>query len=235
MRAAVYASPAPDSQLARLAAAWLGRDAFTGAATRAADPGRDPLVAEAARYGFHATLRAPFRPRRGADLDALRDRLASLSSGRPAPVIRTLTLSRLGDVFALVPGGPEPALSALESEVLAAFEPFRAPLTDAEVARRRPERLSARQRDHLHAWGYPFVRDEFRFHMTVTGPVPGPADGVRDALESHFAPVLGRRLALDGLGLFVEPEPGAPFRVHSFHPFSDPPVPPAAHQPAGTP
>lgn len=219
MRAAVYAAPAPHSPLGRLAADWLGRDAFTGEATRAPDPARDPLVADAARYGFHATLRAPFRPGPGVDLATLGDRLARVCADRPAPVIRSLTLGRLGAFFALVPHEPEPAILALEGAVLDGFEPFRAPLTEAEVARRDPGRLSARQQDHLDAWGYPFVRDEFRFHMTLTGPVSGPAEEIRDALDTHFAPVLGRPLPLDGLGLFVEPEPGAPFRVHAFHAF----------------
>lgn len=231
MRAAVYAAPAPDSTLGRLAAAWLGRDAFTGEPTRGADPERDLLVAEPARYGFHATLRAPFRPKPGIDFDALSSRLEAFCAARHAPVIRTLALAQLGAFYALVPGEPEPALQTLEGEVLDAFEPLRAPLTEAEIARRRPECLSARQREHLDAWGYPFVRDEFRFHMTLTGPVPGAAEEIRHALQAHFAPVLGRPLPLDGLGLFVEPEAGAPFRVHSFHPFGST----AARQPAGTP
>ncbi len=231
MRAAVYAAPAPGSELARLAGLWLGRDAFTGAKTRPADPVRDPIVAEAARYGFHATMRAPFRLQDGSGLDTLSDRLAAFCDGRPAPVIRKLTLDRLDSFFALVPGEREPALHALEAEVLHAFEPFRASLSAEETARRRPERLSERQREHLARWGYPFVLDEFRFHMTVTGPVPGPADACRRDLERHFAPVLGRPLAVDGLGLFVEPAPGAPFRVHAFHPFGPPAVLLPAEQP----
>lgn len=219
MRAAVYATPAPESPLNRLAASWLGRDAFTGRPTRPADPARDPLVAEPARYGFHATLRAPFRPRPEVDLGALTDRLGALCAGRPAPVIGRLALLRLGDVFALGPEAPEPAIAALEAEVLSAFEPYRAPPTAEEIARRRPERLTARQREQLDRWGYPFVRDDFRCHMTLTGPVPGLAEALRAGLEAHFAALLGRPLPLDGLGLFVEPAPGAPFRVHSFHPF----------------
>ena len=231
MRVAVYYTPAPDSALARLAAAWLGRDAFTGAPTRPADAARDPLLAEPARYGFHATLRAPFRPKPGVEVAALSERLEALCVGRPAPSIGRLVLARLGDFFALVPAGPEPGIAVLEAEVLDAFEPVRAPLTPDEVARRRPERLTERQRLSLDRWGYPFVRDDFRFHMTLTGPVPGPAEGLRADLEAHFAPVLDRPLPLDGLGLFVEPAPGAPFRVHGFHPFrATAPV-----QPAGTP
>ncbi len=231
MRAAVYATPAPGSELASLAGQWLGRDAFTGAATRSADPDLDPVVAEPARYGFHATIRAPFRPKDGASLAALSDRLAALCEARAAPVIRTLTLARLGTFLALVPGEPEPALHALESQVLDAFEPFRAPLDPDEIARRRPERLSARQREHLEQWGYPFVLDEYRFHMTLTGSLPGPTDAVRRDLERRFAPVLGRPLVVDGLGLFVEPVPGEPFRVHAFHSLGPAAVLPPAEQP----
>ncbi len=146
-------------------------------------------------------------------------------------MIRNLTLARLGTFLALVPGEPEPALHALEAEVLDAFEPFRAPLDADEIARRRPERLSERQREHLERWGYPFVLDEYRFHMTLTGSLPGPTDAIRRDLERHFAPVLGRPLAVDGLGLFVEPAPGEPFRVHAFHPFGPAAVPPPAEQP----
>ena len=231
MRAAIYATPAPGSDLARLAGLWLGRDAFTGVATRPSDPVHDPVVAEPARYGFHATLRAPFRPNHDGSLDALSGRLADFCGTRPAPVIRNLTLAQLGTFLALVPGEPEPTLHALEAEVLDAFEPFRAPLDGDEIARRRPDRLSERQREHLERWGYPFVLDEYRFHMTLTGSLPGPTDAIHRDLERHFAPVLGRPLAVDGLGLFVEPAPGEAFRVHAFHPFGPAAVPPPAEQP----
>ena len=231
MRAAVYATPAPGSELARLAGLWLGRDAFTGAATRPSDPVLDPVVAEPARYGFHATLRAPFRPNHDGSLDALSGRLAAFCGTRRAPVIRNLTLARLGTFLALVPGEPEPALQALEAAVLDAFEDFRAPLDPDEIARRRPERLSERQRQHLARWGYPFVLDEYRFHMTLTGSLPGSPDAIHRDLERHFAAVIGRSLAVDGLGLFVEPAPGEAFRVHAFHPFGPAAVPPPAEQP----
>lgn len=219
MRVAVYATPAPESALNRLAGDWLGRDAFSGRLTRPAGPHRDPVDAAAARYGFHATLRAPFRLKNSVDLDPLVGCLRALCAERAAPVIGRLVLGRLEDFFALVPAEPEPDLQRIEDCVLQAFEPYRAPLTAEEIARRRPERLSQRQRDYLDRWGYPFVREEFRFHMTLTGPVPGPAEDWRADLESRFAPVLGQPLPVDGLGIFVEPAPGAPFRVHSFHPF----------------
>ena len=224
MRAAVFFTPAPDSELARLAAAWLGRDAFGGHVARFEHPDRAALVAEPARYGFHATLRAPFELADGVDLDAVARRLTLFCAERPAPVIHRLILAQLDAFLALVPSDTEPNLAELEADVLTAFEPLRAPLDAAGIAKRRPDRLSQRQAEHLHSWGYPYVLDKFRFHMTLTGPLPEGADDVRRELNEHFADVLGRPLPLDGLALFVESTPGASFYVHTFQPFGLPPT-----------
>ncbi|WP_062207460.1 DUF1045 domain-containing protein [Aureimonas sp. AU12] len=222
MRFAVYHAPLPGSTLAERAALWLGRDAFADRATRLGDPRLDPLVAEPARYGFHATLKAPFRLAEGRSADELDANLAAFCRARAAPRIERLVLSRLGRFFALTPDGPAPAIVRLEAEVLEAFEPFRAPASEAEVARRRPDRLSERQRALLETWGYPHVLDEFRFHMTLTGPVDDPDGALAREIAGHFAGLLDRPYDLEGLALFVEPEPGAPFRVHRHHSFGAP-------------
>ena len=226
MRAAIFYTPAPGSALARLAADWLGRDAFTGHA-HPIDAGRAAIVAEPARYGFHATLKAPFRLAEDTDVVAVARHLETFCAERAGPTIGRLTLARLGPFFALVPAEPEPAVATLEADVLRGFEPFRAPLGAAEIAKRRPDRLTPRQLEHLHRWGYPFVLDAFRFHMTLTGPLHGDADAdaVARHLRTRFADALDRPLPLDGLALFVEREPGAPFRVHTFQPFGLPPTP----------
>ena len=217
MRIAIYYTPAPESALARLGAEWLGRDAFSGETTRPPGP-LDPYLVEARRYGIHATLRAPFRLRDGQVIDAVNDRLAAFSA-RPQPVISRVVLAKFGRNYELVPAAPEPGIATLEADVLEAFEPFRAPLLNEEIARRRPERMNARQLTLLHQWGYPFVLDQFRFHVSLAWPMPEGAPDLRHDLESHFAAILDRPLPLDGLGLFVEDEPGAPFRVQAFHPF----------------
>ena len=131
--------------------------------------------------------------------------------------IPALALRRIGPFFALVPDAPtSPSLSRLEAATLEASEPLRAPLTAEERARRRPERLTERQRAHLDRWGYPYVLDEFRFHMTLTGPVPDPeAPAVEAMLAEAFAPFVGAPLAVDALAVFTEPEPGAPFLVRA--------------------
>ncbi|WP_062011914.1 DUF1045 domain-containing protein [Aureimonas sp. AU4] len=218
MRAALYFAPPRDAPLTRLAAEWLGRDAFTDEPTRAPDARLDPLVADPARYGFHATVKAPFRLAEGTGLDALDAALARFAAEREAPTIGRLALRRIDGFFALVPAGAEPRLDALSADAVRRFAPFRAPLTPAEIERRRPSGLTERQRTYLGRWGYPYVFEEFRFHMTLTGRT-GDAEAaeLEPLLRARFREVVDGPLVIDALVLFVEREPGAPFTVHSRH------------------
>jgi hypothetical protein len=81
--------------------------------------------------------------------------------------------------------------------------------------------LSAEEFHNLHRWGYPYVFESFRFHMTLTGRVAGgEAERVRRALDEVFGAALAVPVPVDGIALFVEPEPGAPFTIHSYSPFA---------------
>jgi hypothetical protein len=45
-----------------------------------------------------------------------------------------------------------------------------------------------RQRNYLDRWGYPYVMEEFRFHMTLTGRLDSTCRwGVVDMLRARFA------------------------------------------------
>lgn len=220
MRAAIYYTPPPGSALTRAAAQWLGRDAFVGEPTRPPDATIDPIVADPARYGFHATIRAPFRIAEGCDLADLDERLARFAASRAEVRLPAIEIARLGPFFALVPAARSDALAELEAAALETFEPFRAPLTAAEIARRRPESLSERQRGYLLDWGYPHVLDDFRLHLTLTGPVEETQTrAVGAMLAERFAAFDGAPLSIDALAIFIEPAPDRPFRVHSLHPF----------------
>jgi putative phosphonate metabolism protein len=224
MRYAIYFTPGQNDPLTRMAASWLGRDPFTGAQPPA------PAVAQltpseiayhtasARRYGFHATLKAPFHLADGeteADLD---EAVATFAAGADPILLSKLTPARLDGFLALVPGSPAPDLDRLAGEIVTVFDRFRAPLSDAEVRRRNPDALSPEEFRNLVRWGYPYVFESFRFHMTLTGRV-AEADlaRVRAAIDELFAPVLERPATVDGLALFVEPEPGAPFLVKSWY------------------
>jgi putative phosphonate metabolism protein len=213
MRAAIYYAPPSDHPLSLLAARWLGRDAWSGAVSQRGEAGGfdqatlAALTAEPRGYGFHATLKPPFRFAEGTGLDGLRQSLAAFCRGREPVVIDNLTLARLGLFFALVPGGEAEGLSDLAAAAVRDFEPFRAPLSAAETARRRPERLSERQREYLATWGYPYVFEEFRFHLTLTGPVPEDQwDRVESLLRSRLAAFIGRPLPVDTICIFVQPQ-----------------------------
>ena len=109
------------------------------------------------------------------------------------------------------------------ADTVRGLDSLRAPLTAAERAARRPERLTRRQRDLLDAWGYPYVLDEFRFHLTLTDDLDGPAGAAAgERLAGEFAEVLGADVPVGRLVTVVEPAPGADFEVLSVHPLSAP-------------
>ncbi len=225
-RVAIYFAPPPGSALERSASAWLGRspwlpaDAGTeGLAEMASGP--DAIVSAPRRYGFHATLKAPFRLAPGKDTEGLRAALREISESMRAVAIPSLTLSRLGPFLALTEADPSDAMMALASDVVRRLEPFRAALTEAELARRRQARLDAREAAYLEQYGYPYVLDAFRFHMTLTGPIKEPdRDAVEAVLRARFADHLGRPCMIDALTLFTEPNPGAPFIARDRYPLA---------------
>lgn len=220
MRAAIYFTPPAGAALTRAAAEWLGRSAFDGEPTRPRDKRLDPLVEQPARYGFHATMKAPFRLAEDVDLVDLDARLAAFCASRDAFDIDRLVIARLGSFFAFVPETPPVALAELADAVVRTFEPMRAPISEEEISRRDPDKLSERQREQLAQWGYPYVFHDFRFHMTLTGSVEKPDRAkVEKRLARHFGALDGGPMTIDRLAIFVEPEPGAPFRLHSMHPF----------------
>ena len=222
MRYAVYFTPERDHPLARAAASWLGRDAFTGApVVPPAVSGLSPAeiafhTAAARRYGFHATIKAPFRLADGESEASLLDALDAYA-GKTAPVqVPRLVIGQIDGFFALLPSGGFAELKAFAASVVTAFDRFRAPITETEIERRNPETLSAEQFRNLCQWGYPYVFDAFRFHMALSGRVSGgEAARVRAALEEVFEPVLAEPATIDGLAVFVEPEAGGPFTVLS--------------------
>lgn len=220
MRVAIYYTPPAEHPLARAAVHWLGRDAFTGgrlasAATEAI--GAEELqtfTAEPSRYGFHATIKAPFRLAEGRTLDDLQSALAAFCEGREPVPLGRLQIADFGQFIALVPCSISAELHELAAEVVRVFDTFRAPLTQGEMARRQAGFLSPRQEAHLLRWGYPHVFEDFRFHMTLASRISEEGrPSVISLLEERFKHLLETVPNVDSLALFVEPEPGADFDV----------------------
>jgi putative phosphonate metabolism protein len=218
-RYAIYYTPAADDALTRRAAAWLGRDAFTGEPlARPRMPGLegldlDALTEDPRGYGFHATLKAPFELSPEIGEDALLQ-FAERFAARQAPFHAEIFPAALGRFLAFRLAGPSPGVQALHEACVRDFDPFRAPLTAADLARRRKASLTPEQDAKLLAWGYPYVFDDFRFHMTLTGSLRDPAvtERLLAALKTHFADVSGQH-RFGGVGVFGQEDRTAPFHV----------------------
>jgi hypothetical protein len=228
LRYALYLAPPPESELWRFGSEVIGRDALSGAAYEGfALEGYPPnswrgMTSDPRRYGFHATLKAPFRLRidlRPADLT---DRIAEFAR-RFAPFdAGELTVGSIaaGDGRAFVAlrpkrpsKRPSRALRSFEASVVRGLDSMRAPLADADRLRRKAAGLSPRQAYYLDAWGYPYVLNEFRLHFTLTNAI-ADADRVARALEWEFKlRVPSQALHIDALALFGEGEPGGDFRI----------------------
>lgn len=227
MRYALYFAPAQSNPLTDAAARWLGRDAFesinypTPEITGLSTADLHALTADPRRYGFHATLKAPFSLAEGQSEAALLAEFEDFAAHTPAFEIPRIVVGQLGQFFALVPDQVYQPLQDFAAECVRRFEPFRAPLSEADIARRKPESLAPAQRQNLERWGYPHVMDEFRFHMTLTGKVPAEqTDAMRQELDRRFSDFTNKSLAVDGIALFVEPARGADFTLFRWQPLA---------------
>jgi putative phosphonate metabolism protein len=218
-RFAIYWAPRPGSPLAAFGAAWLGRDAEDGrAAPQPAVPDIARMTAEPRRYGFHATLKPPFALAEGCVEAALLDAVAALARMIDAFDLPPLRLEAIGRFLALVPGAPVPQLERLAAACVARLDHFRAPPSPDEFVRRRRARLTPAQDTLLQRWGYPYVFEEFRFHLTLTGLLtPEERAAVEPALARAAAPHCETPVRVEDLAVFVE-EGGAPFRVRARFP-----------------
>ena len=220
MRHAIYFAPPPGTLFHSLGARWLGRDAFSGETLeQPAAAGLPAVTGDPRRYGFHATLKPPFALRETVRPDALLRAVAALAADEQCFRV-SLKVALLDRFLALVPRGPCAALHRLADRIVRELDGFRRAPTAEELARRRSGGLSERQDRHLRDWGYPYVLEDFRFHMTLTERLPA-AEAARfeAAAEEHFAPVLAAPVLIDGLALFEEPSPGLAFLATRHFPF----------------
>lgn len=219
-RYAIYFTPKHHSPLERFGAAILGYDCYeAGPVRHTAIPDLEPdriheITAEPRRYGFHATLKAPMRLAPGcteaALVRALRDLAATLA---PVPV-GLIRVAALGGFIALIPVAASTELMLLAAECVASLDGFRAPLTEADIARRQASRLDPRRTALLRRWGYPHVFDQFRFHMTLTGFLnPEQQRAWLARLSDAFAPLAGEPVTIDALTLLRQDGPDASFAV----------------------
>lgn len=219
-RYAIYFAAGADGALSRFGAELLGYDARTGEevpfpreALQIAPDWHD-LTTDPRKYGFHATLKAPMALASGRTEAELMAGCATFAGqSRTIPAIRPV-VDTISGFIAVIPAEPVDALQQLAADCVHEFDCFRAVLTAEDRARRKPEKLTERQRDYLDRWGYPYVMEEFRFHMTLTGRLDAERRGpILEMLRARFASLRLGALAIDRLALFKQDEAKGRFRI----------------------
>ena len=217
-RYAVFFCPDDASDLAKFGYRVLGRtaDGHNIALSNDDFPDRHlaaSLSAIPAHYGFHATLKAPFRLSGDSTKAALLDAVERLACSQSSIVMHSLQVKMLSGFQALVFDPQPPSVANLAEQCVEQLEIFRAPLTDEDLRKRNPLHLSEIQRGYLGKYGYPYVMSEFRFHMTLTGPL----HLTEHADYTHWLHELYRRLVpqtpvLDRLVVFWQPDRSTAFK-----------------------
>jgi Protein of unknown function (DUF1045) len=223
-RYAVYLTPPLGSDLWKFGCDVIGRDPTTGEDLEGFAPeGHSPdswrkLTDEPRRYGFHATLAAPFRLRADLDVLDLVDAVAAFAGADKPFDAGELHVGKIatadGRAFvALKPVGPAEQLHAFEEKAVRRLDALRAPMTDAERRKRDVARLTPLQRYYLDVWGYPYVLSEFRPHFTLTNALVD-AEPVEKALGWDFQMRVGSpKLRVETLTLFGERESDGVFEI----------------------
>lgn len=222
-RYAIYYAPAVTEPLWRSACRWLGRDAATGEKVNGVtgiDPDRRLKFTQSARrYGFHATLKAPMSLAEGQDFKDLAAGVEDFARRRRPVPLGPIALKEIGGFLALMPEEQSGEVTEFARDCVVEFEPFRAPM----MAREREKRvagahLTPRQVELLDTYGYQYVLEQFRFHMTLTDQLSEPdRTEVRVAASDWFDPFAGRDLMIDRLVIYRQNQPGMPFdRLEDF-------------------
>ena len=216
-RYAIFYTP-PAGMLAEFGALWLGWDSATGKPVAQPDvAGLDvsAITATPRKYGLHGTLKAPFRL--AGSLEALQDTAATFAGAQSPVPLHQMTLRHDHGFVALRPMGDVTALTAFAADIVRAFDPHRAPLSEADIARRRKSPLSPRQDRQMLDWGYPFIFDDFHFHLTLSGRLNAQAGAeVITALDPLLTPLVPDPMRIEAITLMGEDSNGMFHQLHHY-------------------
>ena len=219
-RYAIYFAPPAEDEWAIFATSWLGWDMEAGREVpHPSIAGVDTTAATDVprKYGLHATMKPPFHLHPERTVDDLKAACAQLAGTQRSVTLDGMEIARLGRFLALRPMGDEAALNALAAACVRDLDRFRAPASQAELERRRAARLTPEQDANLVQWGYPYVMDAFRFHITLSGKLDKTTLAtVQMTLQSQLGPLLPTPFRIDNLALVGEAEDGRFHLVHRY-------------------
>ena len=220
-RYAVYFAPPPQSAWWQAGSQWLGRCA-AGSAVLAmpaingiSEDEWQSARAAPRRYGWHATLKAPFTLAPDTSVNLLTTTLSTLAKSIQAFHMPPMQVVQIDDFLALVPQHESEKANTVAARCVVELQSLAATLSESELKRRRQAGLSAEQDAMLLRWGYPFVLEHYRLHFSLTGSLKNfsqyQIESLLAAAQDWFAVLPPCRL--DSLALFVEPSPGADFML----------------------
>lgn len=225
-RYAIYFAPPTASVLGDAGTTWLarsieGQDIAPPVLSNISSADWESATAAPRRYGFHATLKPPFRLAEGTSEGELLSAVQTYSAGTAPVILGDLRIARISGFLALRPERQD-AVTRLAADIVRTFDEYRAPLTPEERARRRPDTLSPAQRTLLDNWGYPFVMGEFRFHMTLTGRLaPEDAERFSAELEKRFDPAKIGPVTINTICVFRQDTPDSDLTLLKRYSFRD--------------
>lgn len=226
-RYAIYYAPQPGSDLEAFGRRWLGRDHITGEPVEqpkleGVDSVEQAAITKSARhYGFHATLKAPFELAADKDAEALHAKAQDFAAARSPFEAPSLQIAALSKWVALTLKGNSDAMSDLAAGCVRCFEDFRASLSAADVERRRKSELTQRQDEQLVAFGYPYIFEDFHFHMTLAGPLNEEQRERVQAVLQTMSPSLDEKpFLVDAIAIYEQASRDQPFIQTARIPFS---------------
>jgi len=219
-RYALYYAPEASSALWSFGSKILGYDAVSGESVDHPDALGEfltswpSLTTEPRKYGFHATLKAPFHLIESGDEKTLLrtvDNFAKVTRAFSLPV----KVANIGPFIALKPTSFAEQINALASEIVNHFDHFRKTLSPEDRKRRLQSPLTDRQIAYLDLYGYPYVHEEFRFHMTLTNALHiEDREPVLQCLRSLFDREVGNsEIQINRLCVFRQESPQERFRI----------------------
>ena len=225
-RVRLIGAPRPEARLALYwaprfrrpaARSWAppGWAAMPRAARRCRSPGVPgldiaELTADPRGYGLHATLEAalPARPVLGGGGGA---RPRRWRRGWRPSTCRRWRCRTCDGFLALRESAPCPGLQALADACVEALDPCRAPARGGRAGAATPIGPDPRQEALLARSGYPYVFEEWRFHVTLTRRLtPAEKAVVLPAVTDFLGDGAGPARRVTAMASSPRPRPGRP-------------------------
>ncbi len=208
-RYAIYYAPIENPELDLFGKCWLGWDPYKGEETTKSDLSKLPsfkkfsgLVLTPKQYGFHGTIKAPFRLKNKYTYSDLENKVREISKQIQSFHLDKLVIKKLGNFIALTPS-KNLKVNDVSNKFVEGLDFLRDDLSEDEIKKRHPHKLSFNQKKMLFKWGYPYVFNEFKFHLTLTGKLRiEEIDNVYKYLQTILKSVNLRKIHFKSICIF---------------------------------